>query len=392
MHFKRNEFLVFGQPDISQLEIDEVIDTLKSGWLGTGPKVKAFEKDFASYKKVKDAVALSSCSSALQLALLSADVGHGDEVITTVFTFVATVNAIIHVGAKPILVDIDPITMNICVDQIERAITNRTKAIIPVHYAGRPCDMDAITQIAQKYNLLIIEDAAHAVEAEYKKQKIGTIGDYGCFSFYSTKNLCTAEGGMIISKNNDNLSKIRKLSLHGLSDDAYMRFNSREFKHYYATELGHKFNMTDIQASLGIHQLSRLEDNWKKRQSIWNFYQNELSHLPLTLPASIPSDIKHAYHLYTISINTSKSGISRDNFIAGMKKRNIGCGIHYLSIAEHPYHQEKLSIRPEDFPNALAASKETVSIPISSKLSETDINDVVSATKDTLKFRDYYDA
>lgn len=380
----RKTFLVFGQPDIRKDEINEVIDTLKSGWISTGPKVKRFEHDFAKFKGKKDAVALSSCTAALFLSLLSAGVGHGDEVITTAFTFVATVNAIIQVGAKPVLVDIDSNTLNIDPAKIERVISEHTKAIIPVHFAGRPCQMDSILKIAKKNNLVVIEDASHAIESEYKGQKIGAIGNYGCFSFYATKNLTTAEGGMLICKDESKINNIRIQSLHGLSADAYARYNDSDFKHYTSLMLGYKFNMTDIQASLGIHQLKRLQESWKKREYIWNYYMNSLKDLNIILPPQIERNTKHAYHLFTIQINKKKIGISREEFILRMKNKNIGCGVHYLSIADHPYFQKELKINPSDYPITNKVSKEIVSIPLSSKLNEKDVLDVINSIKEIM--------
>jgi len=259
----RNDFLVFGTPAIEQPEIDEVVKCLKSGWIGTGPRVHKFENSFRDYIGSKYAMALNSCTASLHLSMLVSGVKSGDEIITTPMTFAATSNAIIHTGAKPVFVDVEKDSMNIDPNLIEKAITPQTKAILPVHFAGRPCKMDHIMEIAQKNNLLVIEDAAHAIEAKYKGQKIGNIGDMTCFSFYVTKNLVTGEGGMVTTNNEEWAKKVKVLGLHGLSKDAWKRFADEGYKHYQVVSPGFKYNMMDIQASLGIHQLERLEKNFE---------------------------------------------------------------------------------------------------------------------------------
>ena len=255
----RKDFLIFGSPIIEEPEINEVMDSLKKGWLGTGPKVEQFENSFAAYKGVNHAVALNSCTAALHLSLLAANLKPGDEVITTPMTFCATINAIIHAGAIPVLADVNPLTMNIDPQQVEEKITKKTKVILPVHFAGRPCEMDAIMDIAKRHNLKVIEDCAHAIETEYKGKKTGTFGDFGCFSFYVTKNIVTGEGGMVISSRDEDSSRIKVLALHGMSKDAWKRFGDEGYKHYSVVECGFKYNMMDIQAAIGIHQLKRIE-------------------------------------------------------------------------------------------------------------------------------------
>lgn len=381
---RKDGFLIFGSPQISQTEIDEVNQVMKSGWLGTGPRVMQFEKDFAVYQNVSQAVALNSCTAALFLSLLAAGIGSGDEVITTPMTFCATVNAIIHTGATPVLVDIDSNSMNIDPSRIEEKITSKTKALLPVHFAGRACEMDEICKIAEKHGLLIIEDCAHAIETTYKKKKAGSFGDFGCFSFYVTKNVITGEGGMVLTKSEEMASKIKRLALHGLSNDAWKRFGDEGYKHYYVTDCGYKFNMMDLQAAIGIHQLRRVEDNWKRRETIWRQYNQAFSDLPITLPAEIKKDERHAYHLYTLLIDERKTGISRDEFLNQMTKNKIGCGVHYLSIPEHPYYQEKFGWKPEDYPNAMTVGRQTVSLPLSAKLTDEDVHDVINVVRNLL--------
>lgn len=382
----RDTFLVFGAPQIAEAEIEEVVDSLRSGWLGTGPKVAQFEHDFAHYKAVPEnhVAAVNSCTAALHISMVAAGLTPGDEVITTPMTFSATVNAIIHSGATPVLADVDPQTMNIDPAQIEARITPKTRAIIPVHIAGRPCDMDAIVTLAEKYQLKIIEDCAHAVETEYHGRKAGTFGDFGCFSFYVTKNVITGEGGMIVARDEESIARAKILALHGMSRDAWRRFSDEGYKHYYVVECGFKYNMMDIQAALGIHQLRRVEENWQRRQAVWQQYQAAFAELPVTCPAEPDPDTRHAYHLYPLLINEVQAGLSRDAFLNAMTAHNIGVGVHYLSIPEHPYYQETFGWQPEDYPHAMKIGRETVSLPLSPKLSQADVEDVIAAVYETV--------
>jgi len=269
--------------------------------------------------------------------------------------------------------------MNIDPHLIEKAITPKTKAILPVHFAGKPCKMDHIMEIAQKNNLLVIEDAAHAIEAKYKGKKIGNIGDMTCFSFYVTKNLVTAEGGMVTTNNEEWSKKIKILGLHGLSKDAWKRFADEGYKHYQVVSLGFKYNMTDIQASLGIHQLERLEKNFEKRKEIWNIYNKAFKDLPLATPSE-DKDTVHARHLYTLLLDIEKLKISRDEFMNALQRENIGTGVHYISLHLQPYYKETFGFNENDFPNSAYISKRTVSIPFSAKLTEIDVQDVIDAT------------
>jgi len=380
----RKDFLVFGQPLIEEDEMDEVLDSMKKAWLGTGPKVHQFENDFAAYKEIEYSAAVNSCTAALHLSCLSLEINPEDEIITTPMTFCATVNAIIHAGARPVLADIDPITLNIDVKEIEKKITPKTKALIVVHFAGRACDMDPIVSLAKSHGIAIIEDCAHAIETEYKGRKAGTIGDLGCFSFYVTKNITTGEGGMVISRDEHKMSRIKMLALHGLSHDAWTRFSDSGYKHYYVEDAGFKYNMMDLQAAIGIHQLKRVDEYWKRRKMIWDRYIEAFSGLNIGLPAPAEPDTRHAYHLFTIRIYSNKIGISRDNFLEAMTEHNIGVGVHYLSIPEHPYYQKRFSWKAEDYPNAFSFGRETVSLPVSPKLTDQDVDDVISAVHDII--------
>ena len=379
--------MVFGEPLIGEEEINEVVASMRSGWLGTGPKVIRFQEDFAAYRGAPHAVAVNSCTAALHLSMLAVDVGPGDEVITTPLTFCATVNAIIHTGATPVLADVDPRTMNIDPDQVRRVITPRTKAIVPVHFAGRPCEMDALCEIAKTHQLAIIEDCAHAVETAYKGRSAGLFGDYGCFSFYVTKNITTAEGGMILTREQRNAERIRTLALHGMSQDAWKRFSDEGYNHYRVVEAGFKYNMTDLQAAIGLHQLRKVTKFWKRRQELWRYYERALADLPISLPEGPAPDTVHGYHLYTILVDEAKTGISRDAFLSAMHALHIGTGVHYLSIPEHPYYREQFGWCPEAYPNAQRIGQQTVSLPLSPKLTDSDARDVVEAVKAALTGR-----
>ena len=378
------EFITFGAPAIGQEEISEVVDCLETGWLGTGAKVRKFEEQFKEYKNSSYAVGLNSCTAALHLSLLALDIGPGDEVITTPLTFCATINSIIHAGATPVLADIDPVSLNIDPNAIKEKITENTKCILPVHFAGRSCDMGAITKITSDNDLFLVEDCAHAIETKYFSQPAGTFGNFGCFSFYVTKNVVTGEGGMIITNNEKQSDRIKRLALHGMSKDAWKRFSDDGYQHYYVEEAGYKYNMMDLQAAIGIHQLNKVEKHWELRQNIWNYYNEQLRDLPITLPAPIEPNTKHAYHLYTILIDEKRTGITRDEFLNSMQSENIGVGVHYLSIPEHPYYQRNYGWNPQDYPNAMFIGRHTVSLPLSPKLTDNDFRSVVTSIKKIL--------
>lgn len=376
-------FIVFGAPDIGDDEIREVVATMESGWLGTGPRVAAFEAQFADFKGGLPAqvAALNSCTAALHLSLIAAGIGPGDEVITSPLTFCATANAILHVRAVPVLVDVDPVTMNIDPLLIEAKITPRTRALLPVHFAGLPCEMDEILGIAARHGLTVIEDCAHAVEATYRGQPTGTIGDFGCFSFYATKNVTTGEGGMVFARNAEAIRRIKTLALHGMTRDAWKRFSEDGYKHYQVVECGFKYNMMDLQAAIGTHQLARVEASWEKRRSIWQKYQQAFAGLPVVCPADPPAHVRHAHHLYTLLIDEGVCGVSRDGFMARITAQGVGVGVHYLALTEHPYYQEQLGWTPDDTPHATRIGRQTVSLPMSPALTDTDVDRVIEAVR-----------
>jgi len=381
----RKDFLIFGAPSLGQEEIDEVVATLRSGWIGTGPKVERFQEMFRDYIGAPHAMALNSGTAALHLSLLVSGIGPGDEVITTPLTFCATANAIVHTGATPVFADVDRRTMLIDTEAVERAVTERTRAIIPVHLAGRPCDMDALGEIARRHKLLIMEDAAHAIEASYKGRKIGTIADATCFSFYVTKNITTCEGGMVTTANGEWAEKIKTYGLHGLSHDAWMRYSDRGYRHYQVTVPGFKYNMTDLQASLGIHQLKKIASFFSRRCEIWDTYTEAFKALPVELPAPIDRDTVHARHLYTLLVDEERAGVRREEFQRRLHELNIGTGVHFVSLHLHEYYRERFGFSPDDFPNSAYLSARTVSIPFSAKLSDEDVRDVIEAVKRVVK-------
>ena len=305
----------------------------------------------------------------------------GDEVITTPMTFAATANAILHTGASPVFVDIELSSMTIDPGLIEEKLSPKTKAILPVHLCGRPCNMDRIMGIAKKHNLLVIEDAAHAIEAQYKGKKIGTIGDMTVFSFYVTKNLVTGEGGMVTTDNDEYAEKIQTYGLHGMSKGAWRRYSDEGFKHYQIIFPGFKYNMMDIQAALGIHQLKRLEAGLARREEIWKRYDEAFKDLPLVTPAPPEKNTRHARHLYTILVKLEDVKADRDTIQQALHEENIGTGIHYISLHLHQYYRERYGFKPDDFPKALYVSERTISLPLSTKLTDDDVQDVIEAVK-----------
>ena len=382
----KENFLIFGAPLIGEEEIAEVVDSLRSGWLGTGPKVARFESEFAQYQRVASnrVAAVNSCTAALHVSLIAANLEPGGEVITTPLTFCATVNAIIHAGLVPVLADVDSATQCISPGAIEAAITPRTQAIVPVHFAGHPCDMDAIMGIARRHGLKVIEDCAHAIETEYHGRKAGTFGEFGCFSFYATKNVVTGEGGMILGADEDLIARAKILALHGMSKDAWKRFSDEGYKHYQVVECGFKYNMMDLQAAIGIHQLARVESNWRRRHEIWTLYMEAFKNLSIDLPVATGRDARHGLHLFTIQVEKARVGISRDDFLGRMHRMNIGTGVHYLSVAEHPYYRDRFGWRPEQWPQAMRLGRSTVSLPLSAKLTDADIGRVIERVQQAL--------
>lgn len=377
-------YIVFGRPRFGPEEIREVVDSLESGWVGTGPKVAAFEESFARYVGAGHAVAVNSCTAALHLSMLVSDVGPGDEVITSAMTFVSTVNAILHAGATPVLVDCDRATGLLRPESVAEAVSDRTRAILPVHLYGRPCDMDGIHEIARHRDLVVIEDAAHAIETEYRGRKVGAISDLTCFSFYATKNLATGEGGMITTDRKELADRLKVYALHGLSKDAWRRFSDSGYLHYQMVELGFKYNMMDTQAALGLHQLPTLDERLRRREEIWRRYDDAFAGLPIGTPSPPEPDTRHARHLYTLLVDPETSGIGRDAFIQALHERGIGTGVHYIAVHLHQYYRDRFGFDPARFPHATWLSERTVSIPLSPHLSDGEVDRVIEAVKATV--------
>ena len=377
----KKQFLSYYQPLIEEEEIKEVVDTLKSGWLTMGPKTIEFEKSIAEYTGSKHVIAVNSCTAALHLSLIALGINKGDEVITTPYTFASTGNVIVHMGAKPVFVDVERETYNIDPEKIKEAITQKTKAIVPVHYAGQPCDMKAIMEIAEDNDLLVIEDAAHAIGAEYDGKKIGTFGNTTCFSFYVTKNITTGEGGAITTNDDELADKLRVLRLHGISKDAWKRYAEKGSWYYEIEDCGWKYNMTDIQAALGIHQIKKLDDFIKIRSRYAQIYTKELSNIDGVITPKENVNVKHVYHLYPILLQNH----NRDEFIEKMQEKGIGCSVHFIPLHMHLFYKKTLGFRKGDFPNAEWIYEREVSLPMYPKMKEEDVRFVIETTKDILE-------
>jgi dTDP-4-amino-4,6-dideoxygalactose transaminase len=381
----RTGYIVFGRPSIGEEEIEAVVSVLRSGWIGTGPRANQFEARFAEYVGCRHAVAVASGTASLHLAMLAQGLAPGDEVLTTPLTFVATANAILHADAIPVFVDVDRDSMNLAAERLEAAIGARTRAVLPVHLAGRPCDMDPILEVARHHDLRVIEDAAHAIGAVDRGRKIGSIGDVTCFSFYVTKNITTIEGGMICTDREEVATAARVRGLHGLSKDAWARFGDEGYQHYEATALGYKYNLTDLQAAIGLVQLSKLEPGLERRRAIWKHYDSCFADLPCRLPFPEAQGSRHARHLYTLLIDADPCRITRDEFMRSMHEKGIGTGVHYRALHIQPYYRRTFGFRPEDFPIAWEIGEQTVSLPLSADLSDIEVERVVDGVRGILR-------
>ncbi len=375
----RKEFLPFALPDTDETELAEVMDTIRSGWLTTGPKTRRFENEFAAAVGARHAVAVSSCTAAMHLTLEAIGLGEGDEVITTPYTFASTAEVIRYFGAHPVFVDVEPRTLHIQPEGIEKAITSRTRAVLPVHIAGLPVDLDAIHEVAGRHGLPVIEDAAHAFPAKYHERTIGALSTATCFSFYATKTLTTGEGGMICTQDEDLADRCRIMALHGISRDAWKRYTAEGNWYYEIDAAGFKYNMTDVAASLGLAQLSKAERMWERRRMIARRYDVAFCDMPeLETPADHP-DCQHAWHLYMLRLNPERLKIDRAEFIAELKKLNIGTSVHFIPLHVHPYYQRTYGYKPEDFPVAYREYRREISLPIYSKMGDQEVDDVIEA-------------
>jgi dTDP-4-amino-4,6-dideoxygalactose transaminase len=375
----------FAKPSIGPDEISEVVATLESGWLSTGPRVAEFEQAFAEYVGVRHALAVNSCTAALHLSLIATGIGAGDEVITTPLTFCATANVVLHAGATPVFADIDPVSHNLDPAAVQSALTQRTRVLMPVHYAGFPADVLAFHRIAELRGLRVVEDAAHCVEGVTEGLKIGAISDFTCFSFYATKNLTTGEGGMVTTNDTGAAAIIRAASLHGMSRDAWSRYAPNGTAHYDVVMPGFKYNMMDIQAAIGLHQLARLRRMHRRRVAVCARYDAGLANLPLRLPAQPGEGSVHARHLYPVLIDETAAGMSRDEFCNRLRDRGISTSIHFRPVHLHPYYQERFGFERGMFPVAESVYDTTVSLPLSASIEDDSVDRVIEACHDVLR-------
>jgi dTDP-4-amino-4,6-dideoxygalactose transaminase len=384
----RAEFLPFGRPSITQDEIDEVVQTLRSGWIGSGKKVQTFEQMFAAFVGADRAVAVNSCTAALHLSLLAAGCGPGDEVITSDLTFVATANAIVHAGAEPVLADIDRTTLNVTAATIAPHIGPRTRAIVPVHFGGLPCELVEIYKLAANHGLTVIEDCAHAAGAEYRGQRLGSFDGFSCFSFYANKNLTTGEGGMVTTPHSEAGDQISMWRLHGLGLDAWERFNSPKLLPAWCVYPGFKYNLTDLAASIGLHQLRRLPEMLVVRESHASLLDAATSGWDGIRRQSRPSaggDGRHALHLYVLLIEPGAFRVDRNQIVAALRAENIGAAIHYEPVHRHPYYRRRLGIEDRELPHSSSVGDTILSLPTSSSMTSRDVEDVIDATDKVLR-------
>jgi perosamine synthetase len=377
----RVRFLPFHLPEIGDEEIAAVVRVLKSGWLTTGAKVKEFEKDFCDFLGSRHAVAVNSGTAALHLALAAIGIQPGDEVILPTMTFAATAEVVLYLGARPVLVDCEPDTLNMDPNGLETALTHKTRAIMPVHFGGQPCDMDRIVEFARDHRLKVIEDAAHALPARWQDQMIGTIGDITCFSFYATKTITTGEGGMATTENREWAEKMRVLSLHGINHDAWKRYSAEGSWYYEILCPGYKYNLTDVAASVGIEQLKKCNSFFEARKRIAEAYDDGFADLPEVVTPVCTPGVQHAWHLYVIQLDLERLTIRRKEFIDDLKRANIGTSVHFIPLHMHPYYRATFGHRPKDFPNASSVFEQIISLPIYPKMTAQDVDDVICAVR-----------
>lgn len=388
----RNEFLPFALPDVDEVELQQIAEALNSGWVTTGPKTRQFEADFAATVGAKHGIAVNSCTAAMHLALEAIGLQRDDEVITTPYTFAATAEVVRYFDAKPVLVDVRADDLNVDVTQIRAVITERTKAIIPVHIAGLSADLDAIYAIAQEYGLAVIEDTAHAFPSLYKRRFIGSpppveysVRHATCFSFYATKTITTGEGGMICTDDDALAERCRIMALHGISKDAWKRYTAEGSWYYEIIAPGYKYNLTDIASAMGLAQLAKADRMWQRRKEIAGRFNHAFASIPhLQIPHDNPEH-QHAWHLYMLRLNLDHLHIDRAQFITELKERNIGVSVHFIPLHLHPYYRETYDYKPEDFPVAYTEFLREISLPIYSKMSDEDVSDVIAAVLDVVE-------
>jgi len=380
----RERFLPFHQPLIGADEEASVVETLRSGWITTGPKTKAFECALAEYVGARQVVAVNSCTAALHLALAAVGVGAGDEVITSPITFASTANVIVHCGATPVFADIDADTLNLDPAAFAAAVTPRTKTVIPVHMAGQPCDMRRIAEVAARHGVAVVEDAAHAIGAQYEGRRVGGHGRLACFSFYATKNITSAEGGAIAVDDPALAETIAITSLHGISRDAWKRYSSAGYQHWDILCPGYKYNMSDLQAALALPQLSRIEEFWQRRVALKARLDDGLASLPEIRTYQPVGDVEHAHHLYPLVLRGDRLRADRDTIMNAIQAENVGIGIHFRAVHLHPFYVETFGFARGMFPRAEYYSDRTISLPLYPRMTDTDADDVVAAVRKVL--------
>ena len=382
----RKEFLPYGTQWLDKEEIDEVVDSLKSNWITTGPKMRLFEEKFKTHIGSKYTVAVNSGTAALHISTSTINIQPGDEVITTPLTFVASANCVVYRGGTPILADIKKNTYNIDPQDIKKKITSRTKAIIPVHFAGQPCDMDEINELAEENDLYLIEDAAHAIDAEYKGRKIGNISPLTAFSFHPVKNITTAEGGMVTTNDEKLYEKLLMFRTHGITKDAANRFGKSGDYYYDMQYLGFRYNMSELHASLGIHQLEKLKFFQEKRRGIANIYNRELQNIDEITCPFVKKHVKHSWHLYVIKLNLEKLKVNRDYIFRALRKENIGVNVHYIPVHYHSYYQKKFGLKKGMLPKVEDLYPRLLTIPLFHKMSNDDVYDVINALEKIIRY------
>jgi len=380
----RDEFIMFHRPSLGAAEERAVLEVLRSGWLTTGPRTKALEKRFAAYRGCRHAVGVNSCTAALHLALVALGVGPGDEVVTTPITFASTVNVIIHCGATPVFCDVQEDTLNMDPASLAAAITPRTKAVIAVHFAGHPCDMDEIDAVVRPHGVPVVEDAAHAVEAEYKGRPAGSLGVAAGFSFYATKNVTSGEGGMLTTSDDRIATEAEVLALHGISRDAWKRYGDEGYRHWDIVAPGYKYNMFDIQAALVDAQLDRIDAFWERRRQIVELYDEALADLPALVPLHRRDYVKSSYHLYVVRV-TPESGRTRDQVMAVLQQQGVGVGVHFRAVYLHPYYREAFGFKPGMLPVAEQNGEMVLSLPLYPSLRDDQLERVVGACRTALE-------
>jgi dTDP-4-amino-4,6-dideoxygalactose transaminase len=383
----REHFLPFARPSIGDEEIEEVVRTLRSGWLTVGPRTRAFERAVADYIGVPEAAALSSCTAGLHLGLVALGVGEGDEVVLPALDFVAGANCVVHVGARPVLVDVDPATLNAGPEAFERAITDRTAALMPVHYGGRPCNMDGIMELARSRGIRVLADAAHAMGAAYGDgKKVGSRADASSFSFYVTKGITTGEGGMLTSRDPELVERVGVLSLHGMSAGAWNRYSERGSWYYDVLEAGHKYNMSDMQAAIGMHQIGKVDTFRERRQEIADIYDRALAELVAVSTPPPCTGCTHAWHLYPIRVDTAALRVDRDQLLRALTEEGVGTSVHFIPVHYHGYYRELLKHQRGSFPVTETFFDQAVSLPIYPAMTDEDAEDVVSALKKLVRY------